>query len=174
MALLPPTRPGCDDDSPWIKCSRLFSWSNRSLVASEGEQPKASSISKVAGYGLNDCNSILGRGKDFFSSSHQLQPQVAQWLSWILIPRVDQPMPQPDHSPPPQPSLRMNGVLPPIPHTFSWCVAYTGTTELFSLFPLLCEYSEQVGIAWRASLVFRIYPVKLPAILTWIFRGCPQ
>jgi hypothetical protein len=34
MALLPPARPRCDDDSPWIKCSLLFSWSNRSRVAS--------------------------------------------------------------------------------------------------------------------------------------------
>jgi hypothetical protein len=40
MALLPPARPRCDDDSPWIKCSRLFSWSNRSRVASVGERSK--------------------------------------------------------------------------------------------------------------------------------------
>jgi hypothetical protein len=40
MTLLPPARPRCDDDSPWIKCSRLFSWSNRSRVASVGERPK--------------------------------------------------------------------------------------------------------------------------------------
>jgi hypothetical protein len=39
MALLPPARLRCDDDSPWIKCSRLFSWSNRSRVASVGERP---------------------------------------------------------------------------------------------------------------------------------------
>jgi hypothetical protein len=39
MAFLPPARPRCDDDSPWIKCSRLFSWSNRSRVASVGERP---------------------------------------------------------------------------------------------------------------------------------------
>jgi hypothetical protein len=40
MALLPPARPRCDDDLPWIKCSRLFSWSNRSRVALVGERPK--------------------------------------------------------------------------------------------------------------------------------------
>jgi hypothetical protein len=39
MALLPPARPRYDDNSPWIKCSRLFSWSNRSRVASVGERP---------------------------------------------------------------------------------------------------------------------------------------
>jgi hypothetical protein len=38
MVLLPPARPRCDDYSPWIKCSRLFSWSNRSRVASVGER----------------------------------------------------------------------------------------------------------------------------------------
>jgi hypothetical protein len=40
MALLPPARPRCDDDSPWIKSSWLFSWSNRSRVASVGELHK--------------------------------------------------------------------------------------------------------------------------------------
>jgi hypothetical protein len=41
MALLPPARPRCDDDSPWIKCSRFFSWSNRSRVASVVDRPKS-------------------------------------------------------------------------------------------------------------------------------------
>jgi hypothetical protein len=45
IALLPPARPRCDDDSPWIKCSRHFSWSNRSRVASVGERPKNTHIS---------------------------------------------------------------------------------------------------------------------------------
>jgi hypothetical protein len=40
MALPPPARPRCDEDSPWIKCSRLFPWSNRSRVASVGERHK--------------------------------------------------------------------------------------------------------------------------------------
>jgi hypothetical protein len=41
MAFVLPARPRYDDDSPWIKCSRLFSWSNRSRVASVGERPLA-------------------------------------------------------------------------------------------------------------------------------------
>jgi hypothetical protein len=39
IALLPPARPRCDDESPWIKCSRRFSWSNLSRVDSVGDRP---------------------------------------------------------------------------------------------------------------------------------------
>jgi hypothetical protein len=38
-ALLPPARTRCDDDSPWLKCSQLFPWSNHSRVTSVGDRP---------------------------------------------------------------------------------------------------------------------------------------